>query len=135
MRGDRAPLVPCENIGAKYGILPDMYLGDFYSLAKVIAACIALMQGSGCRVYRNLTLAHYDCRICAVPSAADEGFCKEDYKVWSAPRKEGAMRPGLYLRYIWERGELGCWPVTRIGPSYTEQLLDAFNQGLPGASS
>jgi hypothetical protein len=117
MRGDDAPTVTSANIGAKYGILSDIPLGEILCLAKMIAACTAQMQSSGERVYRNFPLFHYDCRICAVGSVKDEDFCQEDYKVWSGPRKAGFLRPGLYLRYNLGRGELGCWPAGRIGPT------------------
>jgi hypothetical protein len=126
VRGDDAPTASSENIGAKYGILSDISLAEIWRIAKLMAACIMQTQASGEPVYRNLDLAHYDCRICAVGSARDNDFCLEDYKVWAGPRKVGAMRPGLYFRHIGEQGDLGCWPVSRIGPSYTERLLDSF---------
>ena len=135
MRGDAAPTVETANMGAKYGILSDMPLVDFYCLAKMTSACIAQMRASGSPVYRNLTLTHYDCRVCAVRQAKDDTFCKEDYKVWAGPRKAGELRPGLYIRYIAERGDLGCWPVTRIGPAFTELLIDSFSKVGPPASS
>jgi hypothetical protein len=129
-RGDSAPLAPTANIGAKYGILSDMPLMDILCLAKLITACIARLEIAGEPVCRNLPLAHYDCRICAVRSATEDGFCKEDCKVWSGPRKAGEMRPGLYIRYIRDHGDLRCWPVTRIGPSYSELVLGSVGQDV-----
>ncbi len=101
---------------------------DSYCLAKLASACVIEMMASGEPVCRNLSLVHYDCRICAVKSEKEECYFKEDYNVWSGPRKEGVLRPRLYIRYSMGKGNFGCWPVTRTGPSYTELLLGCSNQ-------
>ncbi len=135
MRGDDAPMVSTANVGAKYGILSDIPLADFIFLAKMTAACITQMRATGRPVYRNVTPLRYDCRVCAVGPAKDDAFLREDYNVWSGPRKAGVMRPGLYIRYVADWGQLGCRPVTRFGPSRTELPIDSFAKVGPPPSS
>jgi hypothetical protein len=134
-RGEEAPTVTTENVGAKYGILSDVDLGEFYCLSKYVAACVRLMRTSRQPVSRNLELVRYDCRVCAVPSCTHDDLCKEDFKVWAAPRRECRMRSGIYIRYIAESGALACWPIARFGPSYTEMILDVPKPEKPAVSS
>ncbi len=133
-RGDEALVATSANIGASYGILSDMHLGEIYCLAKLIVSCNSMMRILNQPVCRNVELARYDCRICSVPSVKHDGFCQEDFKVWSSPRKLGTYRPGLYFRHIQESGELVCWPVNRFGPSFTELMLNIRSEHLPASS-
>jgi hypothetical protein len=100
-----APTVDTENVGAKYGILSDMYLGDLLKIAQLIAIGIEQVQNSDKLALFDLRLAHHDCGICVARTAASKPECMAAFNEWSAPRKTGQARPGVFLRYICE---LGC---------------------------
>jgi hypothetical protein len=135
VRGENAPTAIGENIGARYGILSDMALGDVSIIAKALTVCVELAQMSKEPRFMDLDLRDYDCRVGAAERAESEALFKQTFEAWAIPRRAGAERPGLFIYYIREMTEVRCWPVPRIGPSYTERLLDSLRQPPPGASS
>ncbi len=129
MRGGAAPLAPEENIGAKYGILSDIDLEEYFILAKALMIVVELSRRSRNPEYLELSLQTYDCAICVAQRSSDESYCRATFEIWAAPRKAGTARPGLFFWQVAEKAFFYCYPVTRIGPSSTEQLLDTISRG------
>jgi hypothetical protein len=124
----KKPIVHGENIGAAFGILADMDYANFGAIAKAIAICEELSKRKGEPVSMELSLSDYDCQVCAAQRVTDAPYLKETYEAWAKPRLADEQRPGLFFSRIMETGHLGMDAVSRSGPSYTEQLLDNFNQ-------
>jgi hypothetical protein len=130
-RDDNAPTVDSGNVGAKYGILSDMYLGDILTLAKAIVIGIESTRSNDKLSLMDLRLTHHDCGVCVARLAASEPDYRKAFEEWARPRKVGLKRPGLFFLFVQQTGSLGCWPVLRNGPSYTELVLDDFHRPFP----
>ncbi len=127
-RRAKVPVAYSENIGAKYAMLADMDVTDFFALGKSLGICTRLVQTTSESQYIPLGLAHYDCGVLVVETRKNLDECKEAHKSMVSQRKAGTMRPGMDFTYVMETGRMSFSAVPRSGPSQLEQVLDTFGK-------
>jgi hypothetical protein len=118
-------------VGAAYGILADMDLTDFLTLAKALAISIRLLQTEGESQPMELGLSRYDCAVFAVQKQAELSEIKAMLDEWLERRKSGELRAGVWLVYVVERSWLSLTAMPRRGRSDIEKLVDNFGKPSP----
>ncbi len=115
-RRAKVPVAYSENIGAKYAMLADMDVTDFFALGKSLGICTRLVQTTSESQYIPLGLAHYDCGVLVVETRKNLDECKEAHKSMVSQRKAGTMRPGMDFYLCYGDGEDVLLRCTEVRP-------------------